>query len=797
MGANYDPSNLIVSSVNSDWYMKRVHWNQSRDSDRTTNKEIYIRNDSVDYTNLDDIDHKMFTPPSKDASLRSSQRRNRQSRNQNTETNNLKLNEEDSSSSLEPLSSKLTDQKMKIYQTENMEELDLDQIRKTNSKFKHNMKNEEQDLKNRDQPKQPNFIVYSQNKNYHIHQVSGDKMTPSENQTTANEEQETPQIEFIPFDEEESKSITEFNWVFDTRAGSKSSNQHFYTFSNDTSSKHPEESNKTSENVEHIEWNDNELNPVYFTQSQSQRANFEYNIQDSCTSHYSTEGNVSKQTSEKLQYLKETYLAHSQYLSGITEKSDEESVYTNNLYHNSGYNREHVNSTLIRQEAFLSSNSSAKSSRINSRLLRYFEDSLQKEIPVSLSPSVKPNSKNNDFHTNSNTQIFAPETPANPYDTQDNVTLSTPNSKSKRFKEKRLQKSHEDLSNYSMTKSHNYEDLSNPTSSKKNYKYFFSRQADSEDSNILAPKMTYDQLEAKEDSCNSSMTRKEREIDKFIESAKEDHVLSTLGENEQNLNISSISPVENSTPEKKQCVSEDEKDDNQQERKISRQPTFSNFTPQPRYDEEYSEETKTNRMQSYKSIMNDNRCFTPLLSTSGNKQKLEQLSQINCKSITQMKQESILKSSEGTYPPFFISSDTKILNISSDGSRKYRSPTFEAISEEENNSRWIVDSPMYRRLSMDIDWPEKNVIQRATKRPPSIHAALSPDISLHDKDFISQNPKIIIAHYESIINSLNKEYQAVYENNKELQKKASKCKKEVSDANKLLLKLQEGKAVNY
>jgi hypothetical protein len=226
------------------------------------------------------------------------------------------------------------------------------------------------------------------------------------------------------------------------------------------------------------------LNPVYFTQNQPQRSNFEYNIQDSVTPHYSTAGDATRPTAEKLQYLKDTYLAHSQYLSGITEKSDEESVYTNNLYHNSGNNRENVNSTLIRQEAFLSSNSSARSSRINSRLLRYFEDSLQKEIPISLSPSIKPNSKSNDFHINSNTQIYAPGTPSNPYDTQDNVTLSTPNSKSKNLEEKRLQKSHEDLSNYSMTKSHNFEDLSNPTSSKKNCKYFFSRQVDGEDSNI-------------------------------------------------------------------------------------------------------------------------------------------------------------------------------------------------------------------------------------------------------------------------------------------------------------------------
>jgi hypothetical protein len=99
---------------------------------------------------------------------------------------------------------------------------------------------------------------------------------------------------------------------------------------------------------------------------------------------------------------------------------------------------------------------------------------------------------------------------------------------------------------------------------------------------------------------------------------------------------------------------------------------------------------------------------------------------------------------------------------------------------------------MHKRLSMDIDCPERAVNQRATKRPPSIHAALSPDISLTDREFIIQNPKLIIAHYEGIINSLNKEYQTIDQNNKELERKASKYKKDVSDANKLLLKLQEG-----
>ena len=51
-------------------------------------------------------------------------------------------------------------------------------------------------------------------------------------------------------------------------------------------------------------------------------------------------------------------------------------------------------SKFLKHEAFVSSNSSARSSNINTRLLKYFEDSLQKEIPISMSPSILQNELN-------------------------------------------------------------------------------------------------------------------------------------------------------------------------------------------------------------------------------------------------------------------------------------------------------------------------------------------------------------------------------------------------------------------
>ena len=93
--------------------------------------------------------------------------------------------------------------------------------------------------------------------------------------------------------------------------------------------------------------------------------------------------------------------------------------------------------------------------------------------------------------------------------------------------------------------------------------------------------------------------------------------------------------------------------------------------------------------------------------------------------------------------------------MSSEESRKYRSPTFEAISEEDNsNSPKVVDSPTYKRLSVDIDNPEKFIVQRMSKRPPSIHAALNPELLV--KEFENQNPRLLVAHYENIIDSMNR-----------------------------------------
>jgi len=155
------------------------------------------------------------------------------------------------------------------------------------------------------------------------------------------------------------------------------------------------------------------------------------------------------------------------------------------------------------------------------------------------------------------------------------------------------------------------------------------------------------------------------------------------------------------------------------------------------------------------------------------------------------------KSSEGISPQFFISSDTKNFTMSSDGSRKYWSPTFEAISEEENISNCIVDSPMHKKLIMDIDYPDQVINKRASRRPPSIHAALSPDISMAEREMITQNPKIIIAHYENIIENLNKDYEILYESKGDLVNKINTLKIQVSDSNKLLLKLQEGIQLYY
>lgn len=296
------------------------------------------------------------------------------------------------------------------------------------------------------------------------------------------------------------------------------------------------------------------------------------------------------------------------------------------------------------------------------------------------------------------------------------------------------------------------------------------------------------------------MTRKERNIDQFIETARRDNVLNGLSDNEQNLNMSSISRMDESTPSRNNHASDDERDNNSG-RKISRQPTFSTFTPQPKDDKEYTNyKVKISDNQDQKSEGRSERNYylsdpgiQPLLSSiSGSNNNSEKGSKFIQYSNNFQKPESLMKSSEGTYPHFFISSDTKNFTVSSDGSKKYRSPTFEAISEEENNSVGIVDSPTHKRLVMDIDYPDKFIMKRATRRPPSIHAALSPDISISDREILNQNPKLIVAHYESIVLNLNQDYEEVFNRNEYLVNQVLSLRTQISDSNKLLLKLQEG-----
>ena len=325
---------------------------------------------------------------------------------------------------------------------------------------------------------------------------------------------------------------------------------------------------------------------------------------------------------------------------------------------------------------------------------------------------------------------------------------------------------------------------------KRQHKYFTHRHnTESEDSNRGTPRITYDQLEIKEESLNSSMTRKKKYIEKFIESAKEDNILNTFGENEQNLNISSISRLEDSTPSKQNHISEDEKtekEENTNERKISRQPTFSSFTP-------HSNDEKENTRGAQKSLKervknkSEGRSEKNYSYHEGNLKPLLQSlthlnvnqnggSPVNANSGYIFQQETLNKSNDEPHPQFFLSSETKNFMVSSDGSRKYRSPTFEAISEENNGSNWVTDSPTNKRLLMDIDFPDRCTMKRASRRPPSIHAACSPELSAKDKELLIQNPKIIIAHYEGIIGNLNNDYEHLFNKNEELEKQIHKLK---------------------
>ena len=195
--------------------------------------------------------------------------------------------------------------------------------------------------------------------------------------------------------------------------------------------------------------------------------------------------------------------------------------------------------------------------------------------------------------------------------------------------------------------------------------------------------------------------------------------------------------------------------------------------------------------------------MTPLLSSISGPNVNMDLSSTNFNAQNGAIPDSVFRYSDSNTQHLFGSGDIKNyypqhsytnFALSSEGSKKYRSPTFEAISEEENNmSHCIVDSPANKRLSMDIDQPEKAYMKRATKRPPSIHAALSPELSLNEKEIVGQNPRILVAHYESLINSLKKDYENIYTKNEDLEEQIQKLKTQVSDSNKLLLKVQEGK----
>lgn len=284
-------------------------------------------------------------------------------------------------------------------------------------------------------------------------QISGDKQTPTDRQTLIGEDQDTPYIEFIPFDDEEIKSVTEFDcskeprfYVRNTTQMSSNQaelNRHYYYTDRDYFSQEVVQAHPDNEGTE----DENAL---------TDRQTYEFNIQDNQQEEESEE-----ESGEKQHKFKSTYLVQSQYLSGITEKSEEESRGTSRPFQSSYYakERENVNSTLLKHEAFQSSQSSSKSSRINSRLLRYFEDSLQREIQISFSPSVKPGDKSGEnagikeqVYSKSHAHLFAnPE-----YGKNDDSSSDLERDENS---PRRLRKSQDHLSNYSLSKSNNYDDL--------------------------------------------------------------------------------------------------------------------------------------------------------------------------------------------------------------------------------------------------------------------------------------------------------------------------------------------------
>jgi hypothetical protein len=244
--------------------------------------------------------------------------------------------------------------------------------------------------------------------------------------------------------------------------------------------------------------------------------NFNYYLQDSReNTEYESEDNNEAPYPEQIP-TKSLYLMHSQYLSGITEKSDEESHITTKMYQNSCYarDRENVDSILIKQEGFVNSQSSARSSRINSRLLRYFEDSLQKEIPISLSPSAMPieNSVENISNNANNTA----DVMTNNYFTRSDENRA--NTINQSFSDTRQKDDDQTSQTHSLTiKSVQMSDK------KPAHRYSSNNRlhTDTSKSDNGTPRLTYEHLEGRDDSVNSSMSRKQRYIDKFIESSRD------------------------------------------------------------------------------------------------------------------------------------------------------------------------------------------------------------------------------------------------------------------------------------
>lgn len=120
-------SDPALSSLNSNQVFKRDGIRQSRDSDRTTHKEIYIKRESEEFPEFEEMSQTIFTPNYQEDTIRNSYRRNRSERskgsseqsNQNnvrSSRNSSHCQENDSSSSVEPLSSRLNEDRIARYE---------------------------------------------------------------------------------------------------------------------------------------------------------------------------------------------------------------------------------------------------------------------------------------------------------------------------------------------------------------------------------------------------------------------------------------------------------------------------------------------------------------------------------------------------------------------------------------------------------------------------------------------------------------------------------------------------------